>query len=81
MDGILCVVEPWLLVVSVISAVIAAGLWLCASRVKTPPVITWGNVNDFSTGVARQSDVSKWAALFAVISALLQIPHFFAAAC
>jgi hypothetical protein len=67
---------------SALFALFAAGLWLVASRVKTPRELKvfvhigsdgiGGDVADLARGVAKQSRWNSYAATAAAIAALLQ---------
>ncbi|GEM_PF-3751000 len=69
-----CIAAHWLQLGSGVFAALAALTWFRASRAKVPHPITYDNINEFSAGAVRQSQLNALAALFAAFAALLQIP-------
>jgi hypothetical protein len=76
-----CIAERWLQLGCSVFAALAAVTWWLASRAKVPHPITWENINAFSAGAVKQSRLNAWAALFAAVAALLQIPLAFMPTC
>lgn len=89
----ICSVEHGVQFASAAFALIAAFLWLRASRAKVAPPITPGRITVGSEGVVipdlqalmeavkKQSKLNARAALFAFLAALCQVPLAFAPAC
>jgi hypothetical protein len=81
MGSWVCTAESWLQGASGFFALTAAIIWLRASRTKTPTTLTYGNINDLTAGLLKQSRLNAWAALFAAGAATLQVPLAFMPTC
>lgn len=79
--NVLCVAEHWLQLGSGLFAALAAITWWLASRATVPHPITWNNIDAFSAGAVKQSQLNARAALFASLAAFLQIPLAFMPTC
>jgi hypothetical protein len=77
----ICTVEHILQFASAVFAGLAAWRWLAASLIKAPTQTTMDNLDDVYPIIGRQSRMNAQAALFAAISALLQLPQAFMPTC
>jgi len=88
----ICTVEHWFQFASGVFAMIAAIIWLLASRLRAPSELTQRHVLDVQgdiipildrlmKAVASQSRMNAWAALFAALAAFCQLPQAFMPTC
>jgi hypothetical protein len=76
-----CVAEHWLQLASAVFAALAAWKWFTASLDKVPAEATFANLDEVYAIVGRQSRQNAYAAAFAGIAALLQLPQAFMPTC
>jgi hypothetical protein len=81
MGSWLCTTEHWLQFASAVFAALAAWKWIVASLTKVPLRATWANIDEVYAIIARQSRLNAYAASFAGIAALLQLPQVFMPTC
>jgi hypothetical protein len=81
MGSWLCTIEHWLQLASAVFAALAAWKWFTASRGKVPTTATYANIDEMYGIIERQSRQNAYAAAFAGIAALLQIPQAFMPTC
>jgi hypothetical protein len=77
----ICTVEHVLQLTSAGFAALAAWKWFVASSAKLPPKATWTNIDEVYAMIARQSRLNAYAASFAGVAALLQLPQAFMPTC
>jgi hypothetical protein len=77
----ICTVEHALQLASAVFAALAAWKWFVASLGKIPLTATYSNIDDMYAIVARQSRQNAYAALFAGVAAILQLPQAFMPTC
>jgi hypothetical protein len=81
MGSALCTSETWIQFASGLAALVAAIVWFLASRVSTPTVLTYDAGDALLSGIRKQSRLNAWAALFAAMAAILQVPLAFMPTC
>jgi hypothetical protein len=77
----ICTAEGWLQFSSALFAGLAAWKWFTASLGKIPSRATFANIDEMYAMVGRQSRQNAYAAAFAGVAALLQLPLSFMPTC
>jgi hypothetical protein len=81
MGSWLCTTEHWLQLASAVFAALAAWKWFTASLGKLPAQATFENLDGVYAIIGRQSRQNAYAAAFAGVAALLQLPQSFMPTC
>jgi hypothetical protein len=81
MGSWLCTTEHWLQLASAVFAALAAWKWFTSSLGKLPAQATFENLDEVYAIIGHQSRQNAYAAAFAGVAALLQLPQSFMPTC